>query len=145
MQLNGTEFAKESSLIFSRDSMTDGDHQLFVVIESLKVNGSIAVDYFECVAPLITFYSRNSALKVSLLLSIENSSGRGFDIISMGSNATSVPTQAVIVDDTSSEIVYQNDTLWHHASDARSLKRSLAVTITDGASLSYSFDGVAIW
>ena len=37
------------------DNLGDGDHQLLVVVRSLQQNGSLAVDYFECVVPLLPF------------------------------------------------------------------------------------------
>ena len=94
---------------------------------------------------LITFYPKNSELRVSRLLSIGNLFGQDFDTLNMGSNATSVPAHAVIVEDTSPEIIFHNDTQWSHVTDGRAFNQSLAVTTTYGASLSYSFDGVAIW
>ena len=56
-----------------------------------------------------------------------------------------VPDQAVVVDNTSSEIIFQNASQWSLMSGAYALGRSLSVSTTPGASLSYSFDGVAIW
>jgi len=146
-QLNGTGPVDEKpSLVFSANSMADGDHQLYVNIELLGVNGRIAVHYFMCVAPPITFYPNISELKVSLLLSIENLSGQGFDVLNMGSNATNVPAHTIIVDDTSPEITYHSENTWDHLDDdPSSFKRTITTTVREGASLSYSFDGVAIW
>jgi len=155
IQLKGTASIDEDpslvssadpSLVFTADSIADGDHQLSVDIELLKVDGSVRVHYFMCVASLITFYPKISELKVSLPLSIENSSGQGFDILNMGPNATNVPTHAIIVDDASLEITYNSENTWDHLGGGlSSFKRSSTRTYREGASLSYSFDGVAIW
>ena len=50
--LNGTNSVDQPTLLFTADNMGDEDHQLLVNIESLAQNGTVVVDYFECVAPL---------------------------------------------------------------------------------------------
>ena len=94
---------------------------------------------------LITFYPKNSELKVSRLLSIGGLFEHDFDIQNIGPNATNVPVQAVIVEATSPDIIFHNVTQWEHVTNGGAFKQSLAVTTTYGASLSYSFNGVAIW
>jgi len=76
---------------------------------------------------------------------IENSYGGGFDILSTGPTATDVPVQAVVVDDTSSDIVFQNYSRWFHREDITCSGRTVSFSKGGGTSLSYSFDGVAIW
>ena len=76
---------------------------------------------------------------------VENSSGRGFDLLWAGPNATNVPKEAVIVDNSSPDIVFSNPSQWASADNVQFYKRSLWYTNTAGASLNYSFDGVAIW
>ena len=86
---------------------------------------------------------------------IENSSGNGFDLLSAGPTAQDVPPQAITVDNIDPTIVYHNQSLWLHRSYARSrgvsdyglsdYGGSVSYTNTLGASLSLSFDGVAIW
>ena len=77
---------------------------------------------------------------------IENLSGDGFDIPNAGPTAQNVPAQAVIVDNTDPAIIYHNKSLWFDYSDTvRDYRNSLSLTRTKGASLSYSFDGDAIW
>ena len=56
--LNGTNFDDGPTLIWSTDNLGDGDHQLSVWINSLQQNGSVAVDYFEYVIPLLQFVTR---------------------------------------------------------------------------------------
>jgi len=57
VSLNGTDFANGPTSIFSSGIMEEGDHQLLVYINSLQqngtVNGTVAVDYFEYVVPLL--------------------------------------------------------------------------------------------
>src|SRR5258706_2668397 len=57
--LNGTNFNNGPTTVFSADNLGDGDHQLFVYIISLQQNGSVAVDYFEYVIPLLHFVTGN--------------------------------------------------------------------------------------
>ena len=56
--LNGTNFESGPTLVWSADNLGDGDHQLYVYINSLQQNGSVAVDYFEYVLPLLHFITR---------------------------------------------------------------------------------------
>ena len=56
--LNGTNCDDGPTLIWSVDNLGDGDHQLWVVVNSLQQNGSVVVDYFEYVAPLLQFGPR---------------------------------------------------------------------------------------
>jgi hypothetical protein len=55
-QLNSTNPVDESNLAFGSETMEDGDHQLLGSIESLQQNGSITLDYFECVVPCMLLY-----------------------------------------------------------------------------------------
>ena len=84
-------------------------------------------------------YIRISAFRV------ENSSGNGFDPLWAGPNATNVPKEAIIVDNSSPDIVFSTPSMWSSADDAQYYRRSLSYTTQAGASLSFSFDGVAIW
>ena len=47
VSLNGTNFDEGSKLLWNADNLGDVDHQLWVVVDSLQQNGSVAVDYFE--------------------------------------------------------------------------------------------------
>ena len=77
---------------------------------------------------------------------IENSSGDDFDLLSTGPTAQNVPAQAVIVDNVDPAIIYHNETYWSNFSYGRyDYGGSVSSTSTLGASLSFSFDGVAIW
>jgi hypothetical protein len=57
MTLNNTNFADGPKPIFSADNLGDGDHDLFVLINSLQPNGTIAVDYIEYVILLLPFFT----------------------------------------------------------------------------------------
>ena len=57
--LNGTNFNDGPALVWSADNLGDGDHQLWVVVNSLQQNGSVAVDHFEYVLHLHHFVTRN--------------------------------------------------------------------------------------
>jgi len=123
VSLNGTNFAGGPTRVYSADNLADGDHQLFVYVNSLQQNGTVAVDYFE----------------------VENSSGQGFGLLWAGPNATSVPNEAIIVDNSSPDVVFSNPSQWGSADNVQYYRRSLSFTTQAGASLSYSFEGVAIW
>ena len=56
--LNGTNFDDGPALVWSADNLEDGDHQLYLVVGRLQQNGSVAVDYFEYVLPLLCFVTR---------------------------------------------------------------------------------------
>ena len=76
---------------------------------------------------------------------VENSSGRGFDLLWEGPNATNVPKEAIIVDDTSPDIVLSNTSQWVSSSILDRYRKSELATSQPGASLDFSFIGVAIW
>ena len=58
LQLNGTSFDDGPKLVWSADNLEDGDHQLWVVVGFLQQSGSVAVDYFEYVVPLLHFVTK---------------------------------------------------------------------------------------
>ena len=76
---------------------------------------------------------------------LENSSGNGFDPLWAGPNATNVPKEAIIVDNSSPNIVFSNSSTWFTARDAVSYGGSSLYTDQPGALLNFSFDGVGIW
>ena len=93
-------------------------------------------------------YSPLSSVLCSNSLSafrIENSSGNGFGLSRTGPNAMNVPKEAIIVDNSSPDVVFSNPSMWSSADDAQYYRKSLAFTAKAGASLSFSFEGVAIW
>ena len=58
VSLNGTKFDDGPKLVWRADNLGDGDHQLWVVVNSLQQNGSVAVDYFEYVISLLHLVTR---------------------------------------------------------------------------------------
>ena len=76
---------------------------------------------------------------------IENSSGKGFDLLSAGPNAANVPKEAIIVDNSSPDIVFSNASQWSSSNGVEYYRGSALTAIQAGASLSFSFDGIAIW
>ena len=56
--LTGTNFDGGPALIWSADNLGDGDHQLWVLVNSFEENGSLAVDYLEYVIPLPHFVTK---------------------------------------------------------------------------------------
>ena len=58
MPVNGTNYDDGPKLIWSAVNLGDGDHQLDVDINWLSQNGSVVVDYFEYVVPLLRFVTR---------------------------------------------------------------------------------------
>ena len=89
------------------------------------------------------YSDRTSAFRV------ENPSGNAFNLLWDGPYATNVPKEAIIVDSTSPEIFFSNPsdpTVWNSISSSpQHYRSSLWYTTRPGASLSFSFDGVAIW
>lgn len=144
LPLNGTNFDAGPTSVFSAENLGDGDHQLFVYIISLEQNGTVAVDYFEYVIPLVKM-SQVSCSNNIASFRVENRSGQGFELQWAGPNATNVPKDAILVDNTSPDIVYSNPSQWGNVDNVQFYRRSLSNTNTAGASLSYSFNGVAIW
>ena len=76
---------------------------------------------------------------------IENSSGRGYDLLSAGPTSPDVPAQAVTVDNTSPDIILGNASQWELTGDVGCYQKTRTWSRVHGASLSYSFSGVAIW
>ena len=76
---------------------------------------------------------------------VENSSGTGSDLRWAGPNATNVPKEAIIVDNSSQDIVFSNPSMWDSADSVQYYGGSESYTHQAGASLNFSFDGVAIW
>ena len=64
-----------------------------------------------------------------------------------GTNAANVPKEAIVVDDTDTNIRLSSPSLWNSITTmgARYYGQKLLFTTTNGASLSYTFEGVAIW
>ena len=71
--------------------------------------------------------------------------GDPFDLLSAGPAAQNVPSQAVIVDNSSPEIIYHTSSWGHSSNLEHYYNKTLSSVTIIGASLSYSFDGVAIW
>ena len=125
------------------DREEDGDHQFMMDLDPL--NGTFLMSHLECGCPCSTpsqvKYANNIAAS-----RIDNTSGDGFDLLTAGPTAQNVPAQAVIVDNIDSAIIYHNQSQW--ITDTVSIRDyggSASYTSTPGASLSFSFDGVAIW
>ena len=54
VDLYDTNFDEGPTLIWSNNNLGDGDHQLSAFVKGLPQNGSVAIDYFEYVVPLLT-------------------------------------------------------------------------------------------
>jgi len=142
--LNSTAFSDGVAPIYDAENMEDGDHQL-IGGAPLLADGTVSIDHFECGCPCSTLSQVQCANNLAASR-IETSSGDGFDLLSAGPAAPSVPAQAVIVDNIDPAITYNTDSQWFKYSDGVSdYGRSVSSTFTPGASLSFSFDGVAIW
>ena len=76
---------------------------------------------------------------------VENSSGGGFDLLWAGPNATNVPKEAIITDGATPGITTNQDSLWSYYQPVECYGQTLSYTDTFGASLHYTFNGVAIW
>ena len=144
VQSQGTLADIRPMQIFSSGELEDGDHQFWGHAISSPVNALIVVHYFECVVTLLhpvpdTVPSQSHRFR------IENSSGGGFNFISDGPNSPDVPAQAVTVDNTSPDIILQNASQWTLTADTACYEKTRWWSTVPGASLSYSFAGVAIW
>ena len=91
------------------------------------------------------FYATSKRTRYDGPSRVENTAGTGFDLIWAGTNATNVPKEAVIVDSMDSNIRLSNTSQWVASTDARFYSPNLLYTIKNGASLTYTFEGVAIW
>ena len=58
VSLNGTNFVDGPKLVWNADNLGDGDHQLYVVVNSIPQDRSVVVDYFEYVVPSLHFVTR---------------------------------------------------------------------------------------
>ena len=122
--------------------MEDGDHQFSGRIWQ---GGLFLMRHLECVCPCSTPSQVHCANNIPASR-IEILSGAGFNLLSAGPTAQDVPAQAAIVDNTDPAIIYHDKSQWLESSDGvRDYRRSVSYTTAQGASLSYSFDGVAIW
>ena len=133
------------SVILSVDNLQDGDHQLYGEVSAIN-NGTVMIHYFESVL-LRVLIAR--VLTDNLAASrIENSSGGGFQLLNAGANASNVPAQAITVDDSSQDAnqdITINQAYWSYVPTAWAYAGIQLSTSTPGSSLSYVFDGVAIW
>src|SRR5258706_11608279 len=143
MHLNDAIFTDGVMQIYRAENMEDGDHQL---TGSVSTSGEFLLDHFECDCPCPTPYQVKYANNLAASR-IDNSSGDGFDLVSAGPTAQNVPAQAVIVDNIDPAVIYDHrESQWFDGSDGiGDYGRSVSSSLTPGASLSYSFDGVAIW
>ena len=130
--------------IFTASNLADGDHQLLGRVQVISQLAFAALDYFECVVSLISLRQEWLA-EIFAADRIQNSSGGGIDLLDAGPNATNVPEDAVIVNDNSSEIIRSNNFQWFQLNDIEGYEQTFSATVTRGASLSYSFNGLAIW
>ena len=76
---------------------------------------------------------------------IQNDHDTGFDLLWVGPNATNVPKEAILVDSLSQDIQLSNSSQWQNSDDVRYYGRNSWQTNLHGASLTYTFEGVAIW
>ena len=53
-----TNFDDGPTLVWEADNLGDGDHQLWVSVDSLRKNGTSTVDYLEYVASLLHLVTR---------------------------------------------------------------------------------------
>jgi hypothetical protein len=142
-QSNSTIDDDGATPIYHADSLEDGDHQLAgeLFVDALGLR-NFSIDYFECVVPS---FPRIGADDLAASR-IENQSGGGFNLLNAGPTAQNVPAQAAIVDNTNSEVIHQTKSRgMFNFVDFRTYRTSESFASFFGESLSYSFDGVAIW
>jgi len=76
---------------------------------------------------------------------LENAAGTGFDPRNTGANATSIPPEAVVVEDTDSLIQYSPWYQWYMIRDVQYHGPNLTGTNQNGTSVTFTFEGVAVW
>jgi len=76
---------------------------------------------------------------------LENTAGTGFNPRNSGTNATNVPQEAVIVEDTDSSIQYLPQYQWSVNHNIQYHGPNLSGTKQNGTSLTFTFEGVAVW
>lgn len=76
---------------------------------------------------------------------LEARAGTGIDPMWTGTKATNIPKEAIIVDNADANIRLSNISLWDARQATRFYSPSSLVATKRGASLTYTFEGVAIW
>ena len=76
---------------------------------------------------------------------ITNDNNKGFDLSWAGPNATNIPKEAILVESSNQDIQLSNPSQWANTNDLRFYRRNTWYTNSHGASLKYTFEGVAIW
>jgi len=76
---------------------------------------------------------------------VESRVGTGNIPMWAGTNATNVPKEAKVVDNTDTNIRLSDISLWDARHSTRYYAPGLLVATKRGASLTYTFEGVAIW
>ena len=77
---------------------------------------------------------------------LENSAGTGFKPQNSDADATDVPQEAVVVEDTDSSIQYlPSHQYWNTSHNVEDHAFSLTGTNQSGTSLTFTFEGVAVW
>ena len=76
---------------------------------------------------------------------LENAASTGFDPRDSGANATNIPQEAVVVEDTDSSIQYSPLYQWNVIHDVQYHGPNLTGTNQNGTSLTFTFEGVAVW
>ena len=76
---------------------------------------------------------------------LENAAGAGFDPRNTGANATSIPQEAVVVEDTDSSIQYSPSFQWDMIRDVQYHGPTLMRTNQNGTSVTFTFEGIAVW
>ena len=78
-------------------------------------------------------------------LRLENTAGTGFDPSFCGTNATSIPQKAVVVEDNDSSIQYSPSFQWAPELGPQYHADRTSGTTQNGTSVTFTFEGVAVW
>lgn len=76
---------------------------------------------------------------------LENTAGTGFDPSNWGANATSIPREAVVVDDSDRSITYSPPFQWAPEIGPQYYANQTTGTDQNGTSVTFTFEGVAVW
>lgn len=131
--------------IWQKSSLVLCDHELLGVFVSgtgaeMSSGGVGYIDAFACVT-----FSAVCGHCSAVTCRVHNTqyATDGFNLKSVGSAASNVPSSAIVVDNEDSTVSYNGK--WTHGNGVQYYQQTTASTTTPGDSLTFHFAGSAIW